>query len=116
MIRKYKVDIVFAGHEHWAEYSNMAKDESLKMPNDKYGKVLFECEDNREVLIHKNREQTFKKGDHLHMFVIGNGGAKLRQFCPHKDQDGDVYFRNIQNHGFLDVEVRYFFHYIGNRK
>ena len=105
LLREYKVDVIFAGHEHWAEYSNMNKDYNLKMPNSKYGEVLIEWDNKNEVLIHKNRNQNFAKGDYLHMFVIGNGGANLRAFCPHKDQDGEVYFRNKENHGFLDIEV-----------
>ena len=105
ILRKYKVDMIFNGHEHWAEYSNMEFDYQLRYPQNSYGNVLINCTYEEELLLKPGREQTFKKGDHIHKFLTGNGGTFLRNYWPHKDQDGDVYIRNIQNYGVLDIDV-----------
>ena len=83
LLRKYKVDIIFVGHEHWSEYTNMAKDYQIRFPNDAYGEIINDCSGEKEILIHKEREQTFKRGEHIHLFLVGNGGAYLRYvtFC-----------------------------------
>ena len=105
ILRRYKVDMIFNGHEHWAEYSNMATDYQIRYPDSSYGQVLVDCKKEEELLLKPDREQTFRKGEHIHKFLIGNGGAFFKKICPHRDQDGDVYIRNIQNYGILDVDV-----------
>jgi UDP-2,3-diacylglucosamine pyrophosphatase LpxH len=80
LLKKYKVDIIFVGHEHECEYSNMKFDYELRFPNSDYGDVLWDCKKEREILNHKERVQTFTKGEHMHYFLVGHGGANFRYF------------------------------------
>lgn len=48
---------------------------------------------------------TFKKGEKLHQFLVGGGGASLDPVCPYEDQDGDVFFRTIEGYGMMTAEV-----------
>ena len=52
----------------------------LRFPNAGYGDVLWDCKGEREILNHDSREQTFKQGQHMHYFLVGNGGANFRYY------------------------------------
>jgi len=105
LVRKYKVDFMFVGHEHWAEYSNMDPSDVIKLEGDT-GDVINDCpKGTDEILIKEEREHTFKKGEKLHQFVGGNSGTFLRHICPLKQQDGDLYFKNKQYNGIMSVEA-----------
>ena len=68
-------------------------------------KIIKNCTDDNEIIFHKEREQTFIKGAHIHQFISGNGGHSLRKICPHHDQDGEVYFKNNGYYGTTAVEA-----------
>lgn len=105
ILRKYKVDFIFVGHEHWAEYANMKPDYDLRFPPET-PQILNNCSaEVHEILIHEERVQNFTKGGHIHQFLSGNGGHTLRKICPFKDQDGEVYFKNNGYNGISTVEV-----------
>ena len=104
LLRKYKVDLVFVGHQHWAEYTNMDPSYEIRFPENT-PKILKDCKRDKEILIVEEREHTFKKGEKLHQFLGGNGGTFLRKICPHKEQDGEVYFKNRGYNGITAVEA-----------
>ena len=104
LIRKYGVDFIFVGHEHWSEYTNMDPDYKTRFPEEK-PKILKNCTDDTEILVNTTREHTFKKGQTLHQFISGNGGHTLRKICPYMEQDGSVYFKNDGYYGITTVEA-----------
>ena len=104
MVRKYHIDFIFVGHEHWSEYANMAPDYKTRFPEEK-PKVLKNCTDDTEILVNTTREHTFKKNETLHQFISGNGGHTLRKICPYMEQDGSVYFKNDGYYGITTVEA-----------
>jgi len=104
LLRKYNIDAIFTGHEHWVEYSNMYPDYAIRFPNDDRGPLRLNCTED-EILLTESRVLNFAKGEVLHQFTVGNGGADLDDSCPLLDQDGDVIFRNNQDNGAMQVEV-----------
>lgn len=104
LLRKYGVELVFVGHEHWAEYANMAPSYETRFPPNE-PKMKMNCTDDTEILVHEQRIQTFKKGTMLHQFISGNGGHTLREICPLMEQDGEVYIKNTAYHGITAVEA-----------
>lgn len=105
LLRKYSVDFIFVGHEHYIEYSNMAVDYEIRYPNSGGGPVINDCKNSKEIMTHPERVQEFFQGDELHYFLVGHGGAHTQKPCPLNDQDGEVYFRNSENFGAMKVEV-----------
>jgi hypothetical protein len=104
LLRKYKVDFIFAGHEHWADFATMDSTYVTRFPQEKPD-ILIDCKDDPEVLIHKDREQTFKKGETLYHFITGNSGHTTESICPHYDQDGEVYWKANGYLGATAVEA-----------
>jgi hypothetical protein len=104
LLRKYGVDFIFVGHEHWAEYANMDPSYQTRFPPAD-PKVVNNCTDDTEILIQQKREHTFKKGSKLHQFISGNGGHTLREICPMMEQDGDVYIKNTAYYGVSSIEA-----------
>ncbi|CAI2373015.1 unnamed protein product [Moneuplotes crassus] len=104
LIRKYKVDFIFTGHQHWADYANMDPDYITRFPPEE-PQVINNCSKAKEFLFIENRDHTFYKGEKLHQILSGNGGTFLRKICPIKEQDGDLYFRNKGYNGVVAVEA-----------
>lgn len=105
LLRKYKVDIMFVGHDHWSEYANMDPEYEIRFPNSRRGPVIDDCHGTTEIINTETREVTFPKGVYLHQFLAGSGGADLDDICPYEDQDGKVYWRSIEGYGVLAVEM-----------
>ena len=78
LLRKYKVDAIFAGHEHWVEYSNMDPDYQIRYPTQDRGPITWNCT-GEEIIRSSSRTINFAKGQTLHQFTVGNGGADLDQ-------------------------------------
>jgi len=104
LLQKHKVDFSFVGHKHQFEYNNIGYEDGIRFPGQNRGPILEDC-DRKEILNNPNRNHTFEKGAKLHQFMIGASGKKLKDVCPYKDQDGDVYFQNVEQHGLLSVDV-----------
>lgn len=105
LLREYKVDIMLVGHDHWLEYANMDPEYQIRFPSTRRGPIIDECKDKKEIILTETREVSFKKGEKLHQFLVGSGGADLDSLCPYEDQDGEVYWRNIQGYGVMTVEM-----------
>lgn len=105
ILRKYKLDMAIVGHKHMFEYANINWNQEIKYPGEDTGPVIDDCENKDEILIKSSRKQIFKKGDTLHQFMIGGSGRKFKNICPYKDQDGNVYFQNVKQHGMATVEA-----------
>lgn len=105
MLRRHKVDFMFIGHDHWMEYSNMDPNYEIRFPDSEKGPVIDDCHDKVEILNTDSRSMSFKKGEKLHEFLIGSGGAPLISVCPYYDQDGDVIFRSVEGYGTMSVEA-----------
>ena len=104
LLREYYVDFIFAGHEHWSEYTNMDGKYQTRFPPNTPS-IIKNWTNDSEIIFHEEREQTFKRGSHIHQFISGNGGHSLRKICPHYDQDGEVYFKNNGYYGTTTVEA-----------
>ena len=105
LLQKYKVDFSLVGHKHQFEYANFGYDEKVRFPSKNRGPILDDCKGKKEILNTKSREQIFNKGEKFHQFMVGGSGRKLREVCPYKDQDGKVYFQNVENYGLASMEV-----------
>ena len=104
LLRKYKIDAIFAGHEHWIEFSNMDPDYHIRYPTQDYGPIVWNCSVS-EIIKVDSRTINYAKGQKLHQFTVGNGGTNLQPSCPLSDQDGDVIFRNTEDYGSLQIEA-----------
>mmetsp|Transcript_4297 Transcript_4297/g.5214 ORF Transcript_4297/g.5214 Transcript_4297/m.5214 type:complete len:96 (+) Transcript_4297:99-386(+) len=40
LLRKYNVDIIFTGHQHWMEYASMNSTYEIRFPHSKRGSLL----------------------------------------------------------------------------
>lgn len=105
LLRKYKVDFAFVGHNHRFEYSNIGYSDKIKFPGTDYGDVIDDCGSKQEIINTPTRLQEFKKGDKLHQIMMGGSGRKFAKICPYREQDGNVYFQNVEEHGMVSIEV-----------
>jgi len=105
ILMKYKVDFAMVGHKHMFEYANMDFDGEIKFPGKAFGDIIDDWTDKDEIINSESRTQVFNKGEKFHQFLIGGSGRKLKDICPYKEQDGDVYFQNVQKHGMVTIEV-----------
>lgn len=105
ILKKYKIDIVFTAHDHWMEYSSMEYNYTLRYPDSRRGPITEHCEGtSKRELIRTPRSIKYKKGERIHQFMSGGGGAYMDKLCPIRDQDGDVLYR-LTEPGFVGVEV-----------
>lgn len=107
ILKEYEIDIIFTGHDHWMEYTNMDYNYQLKYPDDRRGNVILDdCTGTgkREFMASDSRSLTFNKGDKMHQLMSGGAGASLDGLCPVTDQDGDVTYR-ITELGLMTAEV-----------
>ena len=77
LLRKYQVDIMFVGHDHWIEYANMHPTYQVRFPDSRRGPVIDYCSNKKEIINTSSRIQTFSKGERVHQFIAGSGGAFL---------------------------------------
>ena len=99
ILRKYKIDMAIVGHNHMFEYSNIGYSEQIRFPGKKHGPVIIDCKDRKEIMNTPTRYQEFKKGEQLHQFMVGGSAKEFDDICPYYEQDGKVYFQNIEDHG-----------------
>ena len=104
LLCEYYVDFIFAGHEHWSEYTNMdGKYQTRFLLNSP--SIVKNWTNDSEIIFHEESEQTFKWRSHIHQFISWNGGHSFRKICPHYDQDGEVYFKSNGYYGTTTVEA-----------
>ena len=105
LLRKYKVDIMIVGHEHWLEYSNQEYDHQWKYMDVEYGPVIKNCSD-KEVMFTDIRETHQTYGQRFHQFTVGTAGAIwVDSTCPIKDMDVNLVYRSITHPGSMSVEI-----------
>jgi len=106
LMRKYGVEIIFTGHEHWNEYSNQEFDYTMRLPNKEYGDIVLNCKGN-EIFTTVTREIHFDYGVKFHQITAGTAGAIwIDPTCPVRDMDVNLVYRssNVITGG-LSVEV-----------
>lgn len=107
LLKKYKVEIIITGHEHWLDYSNMDYNYNIRYPTEEYGPVIVNCTDS-EVFKTETREVDYYLGEKLHQFVVGSAGAIWwKSACPILDTDGDMLYRSTSLPGIMTMEVTY---------
>lgn len=97
---KYKVDVLFTGHEHISEY-HVSPYNSSYVPMDYQVK---NC--SRSEHIKYSREVNYTQGDYLHQVLIGNSGKGVDELCPDKVTDmAEFVYGNALDYGFSEIEI-----------
>ena len=89
ILKKYKVDMVLTGHDHNSQYLRMdmnSQEESVTV-NEGTKTEPQDC-GTEEFIAQRSSvkiaESMAIQGQHMHHFVMGNGGIKHARFCPSK--------------------------------
>ena len=105
LLRKYGVDIMIVGHEHWLEYSNQEYDHEWRFMDVEYGPVILNCTD-REILFTGTREVHDTYGQRFHQFTIGHVvGFMNDPTCPVADMDVNLKWRSTLHPGHMTIEM-----------
>ena len=94
LLRKYGVDIMIVGHEHWNEYSNQEYDHQWKYIDIEYGPIVLNCTD-KELLFSGTREVHDTYGKRFHQLTIGHTvNFEGDPTCPVLDMDVNLKWRS----------------------
>ena len=105
LLRKYGVDIMIVGHEHWLEYSNQEYDHEWRFMDTEYGPIVNNCTD-REVLFTGTREVHDTYGQRFHQFTIGHiVGFMNDPTCPIRDMDVNLKWRSTLHPASATLEI-----------
>ena len=74
-------------------------------PKQERGPIIWICDEPDFIRVN-SRVMDYTKGQTLHQATVGKGGAGLDYACSLRDQDGNVIFRNTEDNGAMQVEVK----------
>ena len=105
ILKKYKVDMVLTGHDHNSQYLRMDMN-SREETDEGITAVPQDC-GHEEFIATETAESIAMQGEHMHHFVMGNGGIKHSRFCPSKQATsaGKLLYGNAVS-GVGDVTIR----------
>ena len=113
MFKKYKVDIVLTGHDHSAQYLRMDMIEQSQETTflEEQMRTTFEDCILEEFIKYDESSNNIRgsvvlQGEHMHHFVLGNGGVHSSRYCPSRqiNSEGKLQYGNAAL-GIGDVTI-----------